>query len=131
MIEDTIREVLEQAVFAWGRKNGPFTGDRAPPFFQLEDLVAAGVSEAVAKNLVATRSDVRVYGSFFELAPLAHPIAMRLFCERCHAQHIDKGHFATHPHHTHTCQACGLTWRPAREFTVGVQFIPGFKDPEP
>lgn len=58
------------------------------------------------------------------------PIAMRLPCERCGTLHIDKGKFATHPHHTHTCQnkSCGLTWRPAKEHTVGVQFIPGFQD---
>ena len=59
------------------------------------------------------------------------PIAMRLPCERCGTLHIDVGHFATHPHHTHTCQHCGLTWRPAKEHTVGVQWIPGFKNEEP
>lgn len=59
------------------------------------------------------------------------PIAMRLPCERCGTLHIDVGHFATHPHHTHTCQHCGLNWRPAKEHTVGVQWVPGFKNEEP
>ena len=36
--------------------------------------------------------------------------------------------FATKPHHTHSCQECGLTWRPAIGPTVGVQFLPGFKN---
>lgn len=58
------------------------------------------------------------------------PIAMRLPCEKCGTLHIDVGKFATHPHHTHTCQnkSCGLTWRPAKEHTVGVRFIPGFEN---
>lgn len=59
------------------------------------------------------------------------PIPMRLPCERCGALHIDVGEFADKPHHTHTCQHCGLTWRPAKEHTVGVQWIPGWKNAEP
>jgi predicted RNA-binding Zn-ribbon protein involved in translation (DUF1610 family) len=58
------------------------------------------------------------------------PIPMRLPCEACGKLHIDVGEFATKPHHTHTCQHCGLTWRPAKEHTVGVQWIPGFKNAE-
>lgn len=59
------------------------------------------------------------------------PIPLRLPCERCGNLHIDVGEFATKPHHTHTCQHCGLTWRPAKEHTVGVQWIPGWKNAEP
>ena len=55
-------------------------------------------------------------------------IPMFLTCPICCARHIDAGIFATKPHHTHSCQNCGLTWRPAVEPTVGVQFLPGFKD---
>ena len=33
-------------------------------------------------------------------------------------------------HHTHACQTCGMVWRPAIIATVGVQFLPGFKDEE-
>ncbi len=61
----------------------------------------------------------------------AVPIPMRLCCEGCGKLHIDEGEFATKPHHTHSCQHCGLTWRPAVVHTVGVQFLPGFKNPEP
>lgn len=46
----------------------------------------------------------------------------------CGARHIDEGEFATKPHHTHSCQVCGHTWRPAVAPTVGVQFLPGFKN---
>lgn len=56
------------------------------------------------------------------------PIPMRLCCESCGKLHIDEGEFATKPHHTHACQACGLTWRPAVVCTVGVRFLPGFKN---
>jgi len=68
----------------------------------------------------------------------AAPIPMRLPCpgtvERdglqvpCGVLHIDEGEFATKPHHTHSCQSCGLTWRPAVVPTVGVRFLPGFKN---
>lgn len=56
------------------------------------------------------------------------PIPMFLTCPICCARHIDEGEFATKPHHTHACQSCGLTWRPAIQATVGVQFLPGFKN---
>ena len=56
------------------------------------------------------------------------PIHMRLLCPRCHVLHIDVGAFATKPHHTHACQSCGEVWRPAVVHTVGVEFLPGFKN---
>ena len=56
------------------------------------------------------------------------PIPMRLTCPGCGALHIDKGDFAAKPHHTHACQSCGMVWRPAVVATVGVQFLPGFKN---
>lgn len=56
------------------------------------------------------------------------PIPMFLTCPRCNTRHIDEGDFATKSHHTHSCQECGLTWRPAVVATVGVQFLPGFKN---
>lgn len=60
------------------------------------------------------------------------PIPIRLVCPECGMLHIDEGEFATKPHHTHACQGCGLTWRPAVAYTVGVRFLPGFKnDPIP
>jgi len=60
---------------------------------------------------------------------MTDPIPMLLWCPLCHARHIDEGEFATKPHHSHSCQSCGLTWRPAIVPTVGVWFLPGFKTP--
>lgn len=59
------------------------------------------------------------------------PIPMRIPCPECGVLHIDEGEFATKVHHTHACQSCGMVWRPAVVATVGVQFLPGFKNDEP
>lgn len=61
----------------------------------------------------------------------ATAMLIRLHCPTCHELHIDTGEFATKPHHTHACQNCGAVWRPAIVATVGVQFLPGFKDDAP
>jgi len=53
---------------------------------------------------------------------------MILTCPVCHARHYDDGELAIRPHHTHACQSCGFVWRPAIEPTVGVDFLPGFKN---
>lgn len=58
------------------------------------------------------------------------PIPMILTCPACGERHVDVGEFATKAHHTHACQSCGMVWRPAKVNTVGVQFLPGYKDPE-
>lgn len=57
-------------------------------------------------------------------------IPMLLWCPECGERHIDEGEFATKPHHTHACQSCGHVWRPAIVHTVGVRFLPGFKNEE-
>lgn len=56
------------------------------------------------------------------------PVEMLLWCPQCGERHIDAGEFATNHHHTHACQECGHVWRPAILATVGVKFLPGFKD---
>lgn len=60
--------------------------------------------------------------------PDGKAIPMLLWCPSCGKRHVDTGEFATRLHHTHACQSCGMVWRPAIPFTVGVQFLPGFKD---
>jgi len=52
-----------------------------------------------------------------------HPIPLLLKCPECGARPVDI-------HTSHSCQFCGWTWRPAVVATVGVQFLPGFKDEE-
>lgn len=56
------------------------------------------------------------------------PIPMLLWCPECFGRHVDVGKFETKEHHTHACQHCGNVWRPAVVPTVGVWFLPGFKD---
>lgn len=74
------------------------------------------------------RLERRVAELTFEASVGALPIPMLLWCPKCGERHIDRGEFATKVHHSHSCQGCGLTWRPAIGPTVGVQFLPGFKD---
>lgn len=61
---------------------------------------------------------------------IIRPVPMILFCPQCGERHIDVGEFETKHHHTHACQYCGFVWRPAVDSTVGVQFLPGFKNEE-
>jgi predicted RNA-binding Zn-ribbon protein involved in translation (DUF1610 family) len=56
------------------------------------------------------------------------PVPMILTCPSCGERHLDEGDFAAKVHHTHACQHCGMVWRPALVATVGVQFLPGFKN---
>ena len=56
-----------------------------------------------------------------------HTIPMILHCPGCKTRHIDEGEFKNKAHHTHSCQECGLVWRPAKVNTHGVQFLPGYK----
>jgi predicted RNA-binding Zn-ribbon protein involved in translation (DUF1610 family) len=64
-----------------------------------------------------------------ELARLLdRPVPMLLWCPECGERHIDSGEFATRVHMTHACQHCGMVWRPAILATVGVRFLPGFKN---
>lgn len=55
-------------------------------------------------------------------------VPMLLWCPMCGTRHIDEGEFAEKLHHTHSCQnpECGMTWRPAVVYTVGVKTLPGF-----
>lgn len=99
------------------------------PWFQ-RILRAAGVADGEAiENEVLVE---RVEKAF---ADLLIPIPMVLNCPAylgngkvCGARHLDEGMFASKPHHTHSCQECGNTWRPSVRYTVGVQFLPGFKN---
>jgi rubredoxin len=61
---------------------------------------------------------------------LGAPIPLRLTCPACGTLHVDEGEFATKRHHTHACQGCGMVWRPAKADTVGVRFLPGYKNDE-
>ena len=58
----------------------------------------------------------------------SEPVPMIMHCPMCGERHLDVGDFANKPHHTHACQECGFVWRPAIVPTVGVAFLPGFKN---
>lgn len=77
------------------------------------------------EELVAIR-DALVFANNTLLNP--QPIPMRIHCPECGELHIDEGEFATKIHHTHACQHCGAVFRPAVVPTVGVRFLPGFKN---
>lgn len=92
----------------------------------ISDLnIIVGVQE---EELSAARR--RIFDLGAEVEALSKPIPMRIACPDCRELHIDEGEFETKPHHTHSCQFCGLTWRPAIVATVGVRFLPGFKNEE-
>lgn len=63
-----------------------------------------------------------------ERTVITEPVQMLMWCPVCHERHVDKGAWENRLHHTHACQHCGHVWRPAIYCTVGVQFLPGFKD---
>lgn len=71
-------------------------------------------------------SDLRAAADLIDM--LREPLAMLLWCPSCKFRHIDEDVFATKPHHTHACQNCGMVWRPAIVSTIGVQWLPGFKN---
>ena len=75
----------------------------------------------------------KLLGSIGDLFNEAHvalrkPLEILLSCPVCYVRHVDVGEFATKPHHTHACQGCGHVWRPAKEPTVGVQYLSGYKN---
>jgi len=62
-----------------------------------------------------------------DAATVVVPIDMLLFCPRCQMQHIDAPQpeqgWTNPPHATHTCQGCGLIWRPSNALTNGAATI--------
>jgi hypothetical protein len=89
------------------------------------------VDASTLHRVIAERDALRA-----ELEAIAKPIPLLLNCpgilengQVCGARHIDRGEWATtRSHTTHACQRCGHTWRPAVVATVGVEFLPGFKN---
>lgn len=90
-------------------------GDKAPSAASRtwgEDIIDAAIREIQASRFYS------------------EPVPVLLWCPECGERHVDVGEHATKPHHTHACQHCGHVWRPAKVSTVGVRFLPGFKDEE-
>lgn len=79
-------------------------------------------------DVIRTSDENAVARLLQENERLSAPIPMLLWCPGCGDRHLDVGEFATKVHHTHACQSCGMVWRPAIVATVGVQWLPGFKN---
>lgn len=90
-------------------------------------LTGSQVIKALA-DWDAARAGVKLLPPVYIARPDPTPIPMLLHCPLCSARHVDEGEFATKAHHTHACQQCGHVWRPAIIDTVGVQFLPGYKN---
>lgn len=92
----------------------------------------AAETAAVRPRVVETATDEPrlLRGDKATSSPSESPVPMLLWCPACGERHIDVGEFATKVHHTHACQDCGVVWRPAVVPTVGVRFLPGFKNEE-
>lgn len=85
--------------------------------------IEATLKDGALQNIRAITHDKEA-----ALAKRNQPIPMLLHCPMCKERHIDIGEFSTKAHHTHACQKCGHVWRPAVVPTVGVDFLPGFKN---
>jgi rubredoxin len=119
LIADAKRVLTHYMRKAAEGKQTAFDGDGAAEIAAAVDTI---VDEAVEKTMT------KLMGPRETRPAPTTPIPMRLHCPSCHALHVDKGLFASKPHHTHACQHCGNVWRPAIVETVGVEFLPGFKD---
>lgn len=104
---------------------------------RLEFMAAALLGMLRVQYAGETRPDEERTANFLEQVALEAergallvPVPMLLHCPMCGDRHLDVGAFATKVHHTHACQGCGHCWRPAVVPTVGVQFLPGFKNEE-
>ena len=99
---------------------------------RLETVPAMYLCDDLGPTAASTREDLRLLQSVGEgvvnlaelvrvLAPhVMSPVPMLLACPMCHAQHVDEDEWATRPHRTHLCGACGALFRPALVPTVGV-----------
>lgn len=108
-------------------------GAPPPPDFDpksMPGLVEAQRVHDAISELVRLREHVAMLEKQRDdaLAKQGGPIPMILTCPQCNQRHIDEGEFAERAHHTHACQNCGMVWRPAIVPTVGVRFLPGFKN---
>jgi hypothetical protein len=126
---DRLREVIQQ--FTAGPVVERTDGAKTWPGNLEAVLAAVGLYPPTAQPTLA-EAQHRILGPTQEAQKLdlyaPDPIPMLLWCPSCCERHIDTGSFATESHHTHACQACGMVWRPAVVATVGVQFLPGFKN---
>lgn len=85
-------------------------------------------NEELARQVDQQRGQILAYER--EGLEAQKPVPMLLWCPECGQRHVDRGKAADDAHHTHACQACGHVWKPAKIRTIGVQFLPGYRDDE-
>ena len=105
-----LRDFMQDVEPGWFTKLVRLAVDERAPFSKLPKPLQEAMAE-IAKKL------------------FDRPVPMRLHCPECGELHVDVGEFEFKVHHTHSCQLCGATWRPCVRPTVGVQFLPGFRNP--
>lgn len=110
----------------------PLIIDAAKPFVLFPDSYSQ--SDVDELGLALSRARPAPPGA---APPTPEPFEIMLHCPMCRGKHVDVEEFATKPHHTHSCQnlvngrPCGHTWRPAKEPTVGIEYIEGFLNAPP
>ena len=112
---EVTKSIEEEAFEAWEREAREHVGTTMP---------WADVPDGLQRAWTAALDRAH------ELLAKQSPVPMLLWCPECGVRHVDEGEFAKRVHHTHACQTCGHCWRPAVVPTVGVQFLPGFRDKE-
>ena len=102
---------------------------RNTPIHQLIVSTDGGKGRTVAEgSVIGVNVNNELSVGFASVDDVRAPIHLILTCPSCGERHVDEGEFASKIHHTHACQGCGMCWRPAVVPTVGVQFLPGFKN---
>lgn len=130
--DDSFPEVSGEQMIRWRGSVSDLATD-------LKAVLSIGEAERLCVELLAEyERELRAGQVAAEKRPVepridnpAPPVPMLLYCPECNERHVDRGEFATKPHHTHECQFCGHTWRAAVVATVGVQFLFRKPDAEP
>lgn len=121
-------EILTNAGLTEEQRHKVYTDLLVPIIEELETVEKARSADEL--NTLHHMTDLQK-----QLKDAERPVPMRLICPGrnpdgtpCARLHIDEPPFDAKPHHTHACQHCGEVWRPALCATVGVQFLPGYKN---
>ncbi len=103
-----------------------------PPTSCMATLAAIGLCDVIGPAAADVRADLELLLSIHErivnlaelvrilAPPIMSPVPMLLACPACDVKHVDEDEWATRPHRTHLCGACGALFRPALVPTIGV-----------
>ncbi len=125
LAKEEVRLLLRAARAVDDPKNDATDG-ASPAWWRGHDHTANEMGKRIDAALAGIGIKAASWQEGLEL--LQKPVPMRILCPICGTLHVDEDEFATKVHHTHACQKCGHVWRPAVVATVGVEFLPGFKN---